>query len=508
MLFCGNQYVTSRADAIFGGCLSFFPSFLMHSLNNRRSYLKPVVLLFAGLTVICALGYSLLGKRPTVPTADGVFVLETADSKNRSQAGPSVKLSQILEADDPSNKPRDLAILAQSMAKEDLRTALALRTEIPDRKDRVAYLVSLIDAQESGGKQQAMLEAWASLDPLEAAHFVAKSWNGGSGKESGLRAVMQVWAKADPYAAAGWIEKNATGVLKLEAYESLLEAWAALDAPASANWLLQTEQREERLYAVVARVWGTTTPEDAGEWIENLNSKRLLAAARKALMQTWARQDLPAMVAYYKPALEHSCKRHGPNLASCLAECWAGVDLEAATVWAQGLPTEALQSAAIQGVVSLQLNQGSMAAAVEWSSRLEPACRRQAVLHLAKAWVVSEPEKALAWLEALPAEICRDSGEEAYKIWARTNSASLTQWIQQRSVGDLAKAALAESVFAAKPSEALGLILEVADAKHQIAGFGKLFKKWSHSEAGAAEAWLESHNGKLTPKHRAAAGLE
>lgn len=199
------------------------------------------------------------------------------------------------------------------------------RTDIPDRSSTIHNLLGAWARHDP-----AAAGAWLDTlpDPAERSDYVARSLGylqekpdafldlvrrlpSSSDRDDKVLAHISSWAERDPDAALTWLEKTKDPILAAAAprLEGLLLGQLAASDPATAlaRWQnLPASAQSPALAAQFASHWGKTDPAAATAWLlerlpaqpsENPNDHQAYAQMQN-LASTWARNDLPAYLAW------------------------------------------------------------------------------------------------------------------------------------------------------------------------------------------------------------------
>ena len=130
-----------------------------------------------------------------------------------SEDETSVKLEQIMSADNPEHKASDLSRLGRDVATGNVQAALDMASGIGGETDRMAFV-------------RGTFAAWAAQDPQAAASYAATNFPAGMLRSEAIRVSVGQWAQKDPRSAFQWMEANLSGPLKEESLVALAQGWS------------------------------------------------------------------------------------------------------------------------------------------------------------------------------------------------------------------------------------------------------------------------------------------
>lgn len=411
---------------------------------------------------------------------------------NRWAGDQSVKLTQILSADDREHKADDLRRLGKEAAEANQKTALELAASMSSEADRASFM-------------RGVMEAMAERDPSAAAAFAQTHFSPGAQQAESMRIALGAWGTTSPRDAYAWAEANLSGPVKEEAINALVQSWAGKSPDTAARWFVETGSTSPALLTSLAGAWATKSPREAAQWVETLPNKGNQEVGRVAVAREWASQNPAEAADHYAavvsaPLKDKTDTPSGLNLATVLADIWGTSNPAAAAKWITQLPAGPGREQAAATLATVWAA-SDMPAAVQWSASLtDPVIRAAAVDHIATTWGAIEPDKAIAWLDTQPADIAASGYQGAWNSWAATDPAGLQNWIEQMPAGvqsDLARRSLADVTSAADPAAALDLALGMSPDVQPDA-VGRYFRVWRRSDDAAAQDWL-TQNWNILP---------
>jgi hypothetical protein len=124
--------------------------------------------------------------------------------------------------------------------------------------------------------------------------------------------------------------------------------------------------------------------------------------------------------------------------------------------------------------------------------------------HLGTAWGTIEPQKALAWLETLPADETRtEATRGALNSWAATDTPGLVTWIAKQPPGanaDLARESLGSVYADSDPAEAMKVGMGITDVARKSDALVRYYRQWLKQDDRAAQQWLQANRSLLPPE--------
>lgn len=219
----------------------------------------------------------------------------------------------------------------------------------------------------------AALEAWASRDLNAASQWLSAA--GPSVQNKLSPGFVEAWAKQDPASALAWCQSNMSGSALIQSVSSLFKGAADKDVRAAADLVLGMDPSPARAEAaaVVAGRWfpsfggnEKSVPPDTMTWLNNLDSEAV-ARAVNAVQWQWADSDPSSMAAFLQST----------NTAEISSFAFSNL----ARNMARSNPTEAL----------------------DWANQLPEGRGITAGCAAFGEWGRSQPDVAMQWWSALPA---------------------------------------------------------------------------------------------------------
>lgn len=436
-----------------------------------------------GMTLVWKDGGALSFSAAAVSAADHPRSPSRESALNRRGGDPSVKMRQILQANDPSHKIEDLRQLGREMAADDLPKALEMAKGLKNEDDKLAFF-------------QGVMTSWGAQNPQAAAEYAQTSFLPGGLQSEALTIALGQWGGQSPRAAYIWAEENLSGPLKDEGINSLVGSWVKYNPTDAANWYEQTGQTNFGLLTSLAGTWAKNDPAAAAKWVDQLPNDKNKEIGQVAVAGSWAAKNPEEAAKHYEPVLSTTAAAQPPttaiNLATVLADIWGTTNPSAAASWVSQLPEGPARQEAAGTLASVWASH-DIQAATKWSESLDAALRGQVVEHLATTWGAIEPDKALAWIATQPQPFQTDALKGAYNSWAGTDPVGLQDWLDHgyaAAASDIARQSLADVYMDSNPEQALELARGIQSTTTQAEAMGRYFRKWRSTDANSAQDWL------------------
>ncbi len=403
-----------------------------------------------------------------------------------SEDETSVKLEQIMSADNPEHKASDLSRLGRDVATGNVQAALDMASGIGGETDRMAFV-------------RGTFVAWAAQDPQAAASYAATNFPAGMLRSEAIRVSVGQWAQKDPRSAFQWMEANLSGPLKEESLVALAQGWSRRSPQQAASWFAETGSTSQPLLTAIAGTWAQQDPASALQWASQLRDTGNRSVGLTSALGEMARQDPAAAALAAEPYLGETSSNDPAtaairDLPTVLADIWGTTDPAAAAQWISKLPTGASQIEAA-GTLATVWASSDIEAAVAWSSTIsDPSLKGAVVSHLGTTWGAIEPDQAIAWLDTLPADVASQGISGAFNSWAATDPLGLNDWITQLEPGprsDLARRSLGDVMADQEPLAALELAAGIADPIQQSDVLARYYRQFHRSDAASAIEWLQ-----------------
>ncbi len=339
---------------------------------------------------------------------------------------------------------RDAAALSAAEMDAELRAAIRNPDTLKGYFDE-ARLLAALDARTLSG----------ALEAIEEEHP----------SDEQLRAFARAWARIDGLAAfertQSWLPERSRAAAPVA-----LQEWASQD-PAAALFALRSlgERQEADLVAAVAVGWARSGEPGLADYISGLSERRVQQTVLNRVFQHHARASRD------EEALR-----------------WADSIL-ASPAYSSDFKRLVLERALFYG------GGRDPAAAAQWvGTQIGNEYASRAARLVVADWLPTDPDAALAWMEALPAE--GNPGQAftwGYMRWLESDRAAAEAWLRATPLTPLlfgAASRYARRLAAESPDAALAWCEGIADAKEReecLVGVGAV---WYRSDPKAASDWL------------------
>ena len=272
-----------------------------------------------------------------------------------------------------------------------------------------------------------ILSHWAESEPRNALEFADKELPD-QHRLAVSEGVLAAWAARDPESVFGWHQKS--GIAPAPVRDSLMAAvfknLASRDLPKAFLYLENVGSLNERAQALRGILDTVQTPQDRDQILRVIAGARdaeIRTQARRAVVETWARQD-PAGAAAWVDQAEPAWER--PRLMDSLGLMWLQSDPAAAAawwiarepgpdtlvkiinVWSQEDPNAAgkwlstqpagPQSDTARMTFARQVADLDPESALTWAATVSDETMRRATSgHILQSWRAREPQAAAQW---------------------------------------------------------------------------------------------------------------
>lgn len=309
----------------------------------------------------------------------------------------------------------------------------------------------------------------------------------------------------------------------------LLSRWAKEDPESAYASLNDADFTNSRGHpTTILAVLAAYDPQRAADWLknpENANAfyPRLGHELAGTISKEWARQDLPAALAWAQSLPDQqrggaysgvlgSLATTNPEQASSLAltldpgPARQHIVGEIASSWARNSPVDALTWA--QSLSGKEQTDATRSALRIWAQN-EPgetakyldSLDHEIDSHLpvvAGTWARNEPSRAADWVASQPeGEGRNDAIAEALWNWTTQNPAAATEWVQDQKEGpvrDHAIAGLATAALDFDPATALDWTAKISQPNLKHSLIQRSLAIWKREDPEAAQQWAAEHN--------------
>ena len=257
----------------------------------------------------------------------------------------------------------------------------------------------------------------------------------------------------------------------------LLSRWANEDPEAAFASLNDADFTNSRGHpTTILAVLAAHDPQRAADWLKN-----------------------PENANAFYPGLGHA-------LAGTISKEWARQDLPAALAWAQSLPDQQ-RGGAYSGVLgSLATTNPEQASSLALT--LEPGPARQHIVgEIASSWARNSPVEALAWTQTLSANEQADATRSALRVWAQNEPGDTAKYLDSLDQDIDPQLPVVAGAWARNaPSQAANWVASQPDGDGRNDAIAKTLWNWTTQNPAAATEWVQDQpNGPI--QDHAIAGL-
>jgi hypothetical protein len=407
----------------------------------------------------------------------------------RAESDPLGTVRALLEIDRATIQSLTLASLAEIVAREDPRGALALAESIDDPNLRRSF-------------QQSVLNAWSQTDTnglfefLETAEpaLLASSFN-----------VVQAVADSDPDRLLAMLDRFPPAA-RSAAMNAVTQAVAERD-PIEAIAMLDTMtpgQDKENMLQIIAEAYGRDNPDLALAWVKSLTPRS--DSAMRAVLQGIVQADVDRAIDIMIAELDE--QRSGsygiassltnPQSFSMTFSLLASSGAEVGRLVDRLLEVAGPQSSAtMSSVVSLWASRDSNAA-LNWalanSDRLDALALRNVSRQIAEAnldLAISTldrlpPEQRAGWLEGLVGRIVQQDVDQAISFVERYRG--------QPGFNEAFGAVLSQ-IAQTDPTRAAGMLRSAPDSNSTRTATFAIYRQWANRDPAGAARWAMNEIG-------------
>jgi|GEM_PF-1715975 len=407
----------------------------------------------AGLSTVARWKLAGLAAAIAVAGAAPVFFLEapqaTASSLSSIPSVPSVLSVPSAPPGPPPAKtpppaaPQSLSEIITAAAAElrggaqnisAITRALGLLTQIPaaQSSEALGLISGVPDESARSLLYKYFLSHWAETDPWRALQFATEELPG-QHRLATSEGVLAAWAARDPEAVFAWDQKTRGSKAPPQVRDSLMavlfKTLASRDLPKAFIYLNNVDRPNDRAHALRGILDTVQTPQDRERVLDAIASTQdseLRVQARRAVVETWARQD-PAAAAAWVDNAEPAWER--PRLMDSLGLTWLQNDpakaaawwiarepgpdtlVKIINIWSQEDPKEAskwldvqppgLQSDTARMTFARQVSEREPDSALHWAATVsDESMRENTIDHIFKNWAARDAAAANSFLKA------------------------------------------------------------------------------------------------------------
>ena len=273
-------------------------------------------------------------------------------------------------------------------------------------------------------------------------------------------------------------------------------AWASFDPEAAfARSLTWPDHTRNKGAAAAIYGWALHNPKAAHRAAMTTNDSNLKALLLDRLVAAWAHGEDREGATLYIAGLPNEPSRS--RLTSVLVREILADGHGAVMAWAEGLPDgneTGFRSTAYERTAGI-LAQDDHRAAVKFVERNRDTPEIEgAFAAVARRWVSTDPEAALAWARSLPPGSGRDRAVRiGFVQWQKKNPTAAERWLLATEASpelDPARFVVVRRLAATAPLEAIGLAQTIQDPETKERGLIAVLTQWLQVEHEAATAWL------------------
>lgn len=251
------------------------------------------------------------------------------------------------------------------------------------------------DSRELNERKRLLGYRWGQLSGSQAVKFAQAQT--GQVKVTAISAALAGWSSVDPLAAKQWIDGQVDPRIRHLDDIALVDGWARHDLPGVTRHVLSlTDQLgNERMMEIVAGEQVRQNPAEAGTWALELPEGTLRKTAIEEVAARWAWADPSS-------ALDWVGKLSGddvmPGTMSLVMGTWARADPASAGDYLNKLSEGLVKDHAIKSYSATAAVENP-AAGAEWAASISDSALREATLvPMLRIWLDRDRESALNWL--------------------------------------------------------------------------------------------------------------
>lgn len=311
-------------------------------------------------------------------------------------------------------------------------------------------------------------------------------------RERMLAQVAHAWTAKRPRAAMDAIQALAASPTRDALARACVTQWAAVDAAAAKDWVLTHPSSIGRAVLVegLARGMAQRSPEEALGFARMLEDGEKRAAI-DAVFSVWAISD-PAMAAQQIESLgERSVSR---QTLQSLMDSWAKSDPHAALAWGKsrdGLFN--LLTGPLQGVA-----RSEPMTALKLAGDLPVAQRQNGFWTVLRTWAQSDPRAAAAWIDQSNAELGEFAVASVVYQLARVHFDEAWEWLERQKEPQRRRGILELISRATTLNEATD-ILERVDDRTLREATREFTRAWVMKDPEGATQWVVRSQENILP---------
>ena len=257
----------------------------------------------------------------------------------------------------------------------------------------------------------------------------------------------------------------------------LLSRWAKEDPEAAFASLNSADFTKSRGHpTTILAVLAAYDPQRAADWLKN-----------------------PENTNAFYPGLGHA-------LAGTISKEWARQDLPAALAWAQSLPDQQ-RGGAYSGVLgSLATTNPEQASSLALT--LEPGPARQHIVgEIASSWARNSPTDAIAWAKTLSSQEQTDATRSALRVWSQNKPSEAAAYLDSLDQAIDSHLPVVAGTWARnEPAKAANWIASQPDGEGRDDAIAKTLWNWTTQNPAAATTWVQAQTN-VSVRDHAISGL-
>lgn len=211
---------------------------------------------------------------------------------------------------------------------------------------------------------------------------------------------------------------------------------------AEAFALPETDYRRSRMIRSLLGQIAESAPLDALAMANEIGSLRDTQRARETILETWAKNDPVAALAWAQVNLANEPLRSQSSQMLAIYRGYAETNPQAAFAAAlamqvDGTGQKRLQTYALEEIITQQINNGGLLEAKLQVELLEDGPNKNSLLsELVDRWASYDPEGAAAYVESLGDDAPTSAKTRLLGEWAENDPAAAAAWLSAREVDE------------------------------------------------------------------------
>ena len=237
---------------------------------------------------------------------------------------------------------------------------------------------------------------WGQLAGSPAVEFAQAQT--GPGKVTAISSALAGWASVAPSAAKEWIDGQGDPRIRQLYDLALVDGWARNDLPGVTEHILGLgdQQGSDRLMEIVAGEHVRRNPVEAGSWALDLPDGPMRTTAIEEVATRWVWAD-PSSALDWVASLPGESSM--PDTMNLVMGTWARTDLASAGEYLNDLPEGFVKDHAIKAYSATAAAEDPVTGA-EWAASIsDTALREDSLVSVGRIWLRQDPASARAWLQ-------------------------------------------------------------------------------------------------------------